>query len=265
MLSFITWDWDPTFFSIGSLEIRYYGLCWALSFYLSYVIVKKMVVREGVDEKLMDAFLYAILIGAVLGARLGHVFFYDWSYYQEHLGEILNIRQGGLASHGGALGVLLGAWWFSKYKVKKSMLWTLDKISPASALAAVLIRLGNFFNSEIIGDPTGSDYGVVFAQLGESFPRHPAQLYEASAYLVLFGFLMWMYYSKKAYLKEGLLFGLFLVGTFTARFFVEFVKVSQGGFEENLGADLSTGQWLSFPFIAVGLYYWLRASRETPA
>ena len=265
MLSFITWDWDPTFFSIGSLEIRYYGLCWALSFYIAYVIVKKMIVQEGMDEKLMVAFLYAILIGAVLGARLGHVFFYDWAYYKDHLGEILNIRQGGLASHGGTLGVLLGAWWFAKYKAKKSLLWTLDKIVPASALAATLIRLGNFFNSEIIGDPTGTDFGVVFAQLGEDFPRHPAQLYEAACYLLLFGILMWLYYAKKVYLKEGFLFGLFLVWTFTARFFIEFVKVSQGGFEESLGASLSTGQWLSFPFILVGIFYLFKASKGTPA
>lgn len=262
MLNFITWNVEPAIFHIGSLEIRYYGLFWALSFYLSYTIVQKLIKKEGLEDKLMDPFFYAILLGTVLGARFGHVFFYDWNEYKDDLGSIFKIWEGGLASHGGAIGILIGAWWFARYRAKKSLLWVLDKLAIPAALSAALIRIGNFMNSEIIGDPTGTDYGVVFQQLGEAFPRHPAQLYEAVCYLLVLGLLWYLYHQKQAYLKEGKLFSIFLILVFVARFFVEYVKVSQGGFESSLGGGLSTGQWLSIPFILVGVFFYIRSNKN---
>lgn len=247
---------DPTLVELGPFEIRYYGLLWASSFFIGYLIVKKMFLKEHKKEELLDPLLYAVLIGAVLGARLGHVFFYDWEYYSKNLGEILQVWKGGLASHGGALGVLLGVFWFSKKYMEGNMLWVLDRLVIPTALAGFFIRFGNFLNSEIVGKPTESDWGVVFVQLGEDFARHPAQMYEAVLYLLTFGFLYYSYNKLPKMLGNGKLFGAFLVLVFTARFFVEFVKKSQGGFEDVISLNLSTGQLLSVPFVLVGVYFW---------
>ena len=258
MLNFITWDFSPAIFTIGSFEVRYYGLLWAMSFWIGYVLVKKMFQKEGHDEALLDGLLYSIIFGAVLGARLGHVFFYDWPYYSEHMDEILNIRQGGLASHGGVVGVLIGVALFAKYKIKKSTIWVMDKIAVPGALAGFLIRLGNFLNSEIYGDQTDKPWGVIFIRDGQTVPTHPAQLYEGLSYLLIFFLLYYLYHKKQMYLKEGKVFGVFLITVFTVRIFVEYVKESQGGIESYFGGAFSTGQLLSMPFIIVGLYLFFR-------
>lgn len=273
MLSFISWDMDPAIFSIGSIEIRYYGLLWATSFWLGYLLMKNIFLKESVSEKLLDPLLYATLIGAVLGARLGHVLFYDFDWYftsnnpdeQSHILSVLNIREGGLASHGGAVGVILGIAWYAKYKTEKSMLWVLDRVVLVGAIAGVFIRLGNFFNSEIVGIPTEKPWGVVFKKLGEDFARHPAQLYEAIAYAMVFILLFFLYRQQEFRLKEGKMFGVFLMMVFTARFFIEFVKNSQHGIESFFGNILSTGQILSIPFVLIGMYFFLRAKANSTA
>jgi phosphatidylglycerol:prolipoprotein diacylglycerol transferase len=257
MINTIVWDVSPTLFKIGPLEIRYYGLLWATSFLLGFSIVKKIFIKEGKPVELMDPLLYSVLIGAVLGARLGHVFFYDWQDYKDNLGDIFKIWEGGLASHGGAIGVLLGLFWFSKYKLKGSFLWITDRVVIAVALSAFCIRLGNFFNSEIVGTETTLPWGVEFKQL-KYYPSgtvlHPAQMYEGLAYLFIFSLLIYFYKKQAFFPKEGRVLGLFLMLVFTVRFFVETVKESQGGIENNFGNVLTSGQILSIPFILIGVY-----------
>jgi prolipoprotein diacylglyceryl transferase len=246
-------------------------LLWAASFWIGYTLVKGFYNKEKIDEKLMDPLLYSVLIGAVLGARLGHVIFYDYDWYftannpagENHISSILNIREGGLASHGGVIGVIIAVWWYAKYKLKSSMLFVFDKLAIPSALACTLIRLGNFFNSEIVGVPTEKSWGIIFVQNGEDFARHPAQLYEAISYLITF-ILLWILYTKKEWYKmEGKLFGLFLMLIFTARFFIEFVKNSQEGFQEFVNDALSTGQLLSIPFVIIGLFFFFRPTKSS--
>lgn len=273
IINAITWDFDPAIFRIGDFEIRYYGLLWAASFWIGYTLVKNFYKKEGIDEKLMDPLLYSVLIGAVLGARLGHVVFYDYDWYftsnnpagENHISSILNIREGGLASHGGVIGVIVAVWWYSKYKLKRSMLFVFDKLAIPSALACTLIRLGNFFNSEIVGIPTEKPWGIIFVQNGEDFARHPAQLYEAICYLFAFVLLWFLYVKKEWYKKEGKLFGVFLILIFTARFFVEFVKNSQEGFQEFFNDALSTGQLLSIPFVLIGLIFFFKVKEANPS
>jgi len=253
---------DPAIFSIGSLEIRYYGLMWASSFWIGYLLLKKIYIKEGVKEELMDPLLYATLIGAVVGARLGHVLFYDFDWYftsdngehTSHMLSVLNIREGGLASHGGAIGGILGIAWYTKYKIDKSFLWVIDRVVIVGALIGLFIRVGNFFNSEIVGIETDKPWGVKFLQLGEDFARHPAQLYEAIAYLCILILLLFMYRKKSFIAQEGKMLGLFFMTVFTARFFIEYLKISQHGFESSLGNVLSTGQFLSIPFVLIGVW-----------
>lgn len=267
MLNFISWDMDPAIFSIGSLEIRYYGLMWASSFWLGYLLLKNIYIKEKVDEALMDPLLYATLIGAVFGARFGHVLFYDFDWYftsnnpdnTSHIWSVLNIREGGLASHGGAIGGILGIAWYVKYKIDKSFLWVIDRVAIVGALIGLFIRVGNFFNSEIIGIPTEKPWGVKFLQLGENFARHPAQLYEAVAYLIVLILLLVLYRVESFRAKEGNMIGFFFITVFTARFFIEFVKVSQRGIESYFGEALSTGQLLSIPFVLIGVWLMIRA------
>lgn len=271
MLNFISWDMDPAIFSMGSLEIRYYGLMWASSFWLGYLLLKKIYIKEGVNEELMDPLLYATLIGAVFGARFGHVFFYDFNWYftsnnpdnVSHMLSVLNIREGGLASHGGAIGGILGIAWYTRYKIDKSFLWVIDRVAIVGALIGLFIRIGNFFNSEIIGIPTDKPWGVKFLQLGEDFARHPAQLYEAFAYLIVLILLLLLYRNESFRAKEGNMIGFFFITVFASRFFIEYVKISQHGIESYFGEVLSTGQLLSIPFVLVGVWLMVTAKKAT--
>ncbi len=270
-MHFLSIVWDPTTgLDLGFITLHYYSLMFVIAFGLGWFLMKRIYVREGIDlEKLDSIFIYAV-VATLIGARLGHVFFYDWDYFQHHLLEIFlpfKIEPEfeftgftGLASHGAAIGIIVAMYIYSKKVVQKPLLWVLDRVVIPVASGAVFVRIGNFFNSEIIGQPTGSDYGVVFAKLGEDFPRHPTQLYESGAYLLVFLILWLIYWKTNKREKQGYLFGLFLVLLWSVRFFVEFIKENQVDFEETMA--LNMGQWLSIPFIILGLYFMFRPKKE---
>lgn len=260
ILSYITWDVSPEIFSIGPLTLRWYGLLFASGFLIGYYIVKQMFLVEKEPEEWLESIFIAMVVGTVVGARLGHVFFYEWDHYAQNLIEIPMVWKGGLASHGGAIGVLIGLWYFSKFISKRSLLWVLDRVVVPSALVGAFIRLGNLMNSEIYGIPSDAPWAFLFVQnpLIKDTPVHPVQLYEALSYLAIFILLMWMYWRTDAKKKQGYIFGVFFVLLWTARFTLEFYKSSQGGLEDSLGL-LSTGQWLTIPFFLVGLYFLITA------
>lgn len=265
MLFFINWDVTPEIFSIGGITIRYYGLLFALAFILGYKVEEKMFRSEGLSQVWLDKLWIYVAIATVIGARLGHCIFYDWAYYSQHPIEmILPFRFEptfkftgfqGLASHGAAIGIIAGLWYYSKKVSKRSIFWILDRAVVPIALAGFFIRMGNLMNSEIIGLPTTMLWGFRFIHSGMEdpmTPRHPAQLYEAICYLISFGVLMYFYWRTKVKEKQGFLFGMFLILIFTARFIIEFVKENQEAFED--GMALNMGQWLSIPFVLLGIF-----------
>jgi prolipoprotein diacylglyceryl transferase len=229
----------------------------AIGFWIGYNIVAKMFRREGAPESWLGSLLIYVALGTIIGARLGHVLFYEWEYYSQHLWKIPCIWEGGLASHGGAIGVIIAVILFSIFTSKKNALWTFDRLVVAIALVGCLIRLGNLANSEIFGHATTLPWGFMFVRsrewhmLYEGMPCHPTQIYEALCYLALFGLLMWMYWKKNAGERPGLIFGTFLIGTFLSRFFIEFIKNDQVAFEESM--TLNMGQCLSIPFVLMGI------------
>lgn len=306
--------WNPSEgINLGFFIIRYYSLMFVIAFSLGWYIMKKIFDRENVSiEKLDSLFIYSV-VATLIGARLGHVLFYDWDYFKHNLLEIFlpvkAIPEGnlfgfisgweftgfaGLASHGAAIAIIITMYYYSKKILHKPLLWILDRIVIPVAGGAIFVRIGNFFNSEIVGKPTDSTLGIQFIQ--DEFSKnqavkitqienskeaynaiatnpqfidalnlvplkHPAQLYEAFGYVFVFIILFYMYWKTDARNKSGYLFGLFLVLLWTVRFFVEFVKESQGGFEgEN--PILLTGQWLSIPFIFVGLYFIFKSHKK---
>lgn len=266
LFNYITWTASPEIFSLGPLTVRYYGLFFAIAFLLGYYIVERMFKRENAPEKWLDSLFVYVVVATVVGARLGHVLFYGWEYYSQNPGEILMIWNGGLASHGGAFGILFAIWLYSKRVTKKSMLWTLDRLVVAVALAAVFIRLGNLMNSEIVGRVTDLSWGFRFLRASgidnPELPRHPTQIYEALCYLVTFAILMHLYWRTNARHRQGLIFGVFLIGIFATRFFIEFVKENQEAFEE--GMALNMGQILSIPFVLMAGYLIYRALINPP-
>ena len=290
--------WNPSEgIDIGFFTIRYYSLMFVIAFGLGWYIMKHIYQRENESLDKLDTLFIWTVIATLLGARLGHVFFYDWEYYRNHLSEILlpfSFENGfeftgfrGLASHGAAIAIIIAVYFYCKKVIKRPILWMLDRVVIPVACGAIFVRLGNFFNSEIIGKPTDSAFGVKFVRdnysaveavtltkinnvndaysaiatnpsfsaLLENIPaKHPAQLYEAFGYVIVFLILFLLYWKTDTREKHGLIFGYFLVMLWSVRFLVEFVKESQGGIEETFGL-LSTGQWLSIPFILVGIYY----------
>ena len=255
----IRWNVSPEIVSLGPLTLRWYGMLFALGFLLGLFMVRKMFQAEKAPEEWLDkAFVYVVL-GAVIGARLGHVFFYDWGYYSQHLGEIPQIWKGGLASHGGAIGIILALWIYSRRVSKKSILWILDKVAVPTALAGCFIRLGNLMNSEIYGKPApeGFPFAFVFERV-DQIPRHPVQLYESISYLLIFVVLYFLFWRTERSKKPGFIFGMFLVLVMGVRFVLEYYKHEQGGFEEAINNVLSTGQLLSIPFVLIGLYFVFR-------
>ena len=258
----ITWNVDPEIFSLGPLSIRYYGVLFALGFLLGYYIIEKMFKAEKLPMPWLDKLFIYVMIATVVGARLGHVIFYGWDYYYQHPAEIIKVWHGGLASHGGAIGIVIAILIYSKKVSKRSPIWILDRLVVSVALAATFIRLGNLMNSEIIGIPTDVSWAFIFKRAdvdNPDLPRHPAQLYESICYLIIFIVLFYSYWKTSAKEKQGLLFGMFLVGVFTARFFIEFIKENQEPFEE--GMILNMGQLLSIPFVIAGLYYVFRKKK----
>jgi phosphatidylglycerol---prolipoprotein diacylglyceryl transferase len=290
--------WNPSEgINLGFFTIRFYSLMFVIAFGLGWYIMKHIFIREKQPIEKLDTLFIWTVIATLLGARLGHVFFYDWEYYRNNLLEILLPFRftprfeftgfQGLASHGAAVAIIIAMYYYSKKVIKKPMLWMLDRVVIPVTCGAIFVRIGNFFNSEIVGKATNSSFGVRFvrdyyspkevvnftkipnvnqaynalvtdpkyAALLERVPaKHPAQLYEAALYIVVFLALFFLYWKTKTAEKHGLLFGYFLILLWSVRFVVEYVKESQGGIEETFGL-FSTGQWLSIPFILLGIYY----------
>lgn len=240
---------DPIVFSIGPISVRWYGLLFSLGFIIGYIVMQYMFRKLQYKTEDLDKLLVFIFLGTVIGARLGHCLFYEPDFYLRNPIEILKIWNGGLASHGGTVGVLLTVYIFCRH-YHYQLLELLDMLSVPVALVSTLIRLGNFTNSEILGIPTNTDYGVIFARLGETFPRHPAQLYEALAYLVTFIILSLVYFKVKNKPK-GLIFGLLFIFIFGSRILIEPFKVEQADY--STGTIFTVGQYLSIPFILLGI------------
>lgn len=266
MLSYITWDVSPVIFKLGFFTLRWYSLAFMIGFLVGYEIVARMFRHEGAPERWLGLLLMWTVAGTIVGARLGHVFFYEWDLFSQNPVKILYVWEGGLASHGGAIGVILGVILFSIVTTKRSPLWTFDRLVVPIALVGGLIRLGNLMNSEIFGHATTLPWGFRFVNSPEwqalyaGQACHPTQIYEAICYFALFALLMWMYWRKNAEERPGLIFGVFLIGIFTPRFFIEFIKNPQEAFEQSMA--LNMGQWLSIPFIIAGLSLIIYAMRR---
>ncbi len=321
MIHPLSFTWNPTDgFDIGPFKLRIYSLMFVVAFWLGLVIMKKIFIRENESQEKLDKLFIYTIISTLLGARLGHVFFYDWPYFSKHPAEILlpfrwddsgNFEFtgfAGLASHGAAIAIILAVFWYSKKVIHRPVLWVLDRIVIPVTSGGIFVRIGNFFNSEILGKPVsdpnmatavrfvrGEDNVTVagkiiglkprdvmpltnthsvdeaykaiannpqYADILNAIPfRYPAQLYEAFLYIFVFAIIFFMYWKTDARKFHGLIFGVFLILLWTVRFVVEYVKESQGGFEgEN--PILSTGQWLSIPFIIIGIYLIFTAKKR---
>ncbi|MFI5236421.1 MAG: prolipoprotein diacylglyceryl transferase [Ignavibacteriales bacterium] len=252
LVAFIEWNVSPEIFHFGAVSVRWYGLLFALAFVAGYFIMNKIFKKEGRQKTDLEQLAVYMIFGTVVGARLGHCLFYNPTYYLSNPIEILQVWEGGLASHGAAIGIILSLYLFARKKKNYDLLWILDRIVIVVALGGSFIRLGNLFNSEIIGLPTQLSWAFIFTAV-DDVPRHPAQLYESIAYLFIFLFLLLAYSKNNLKNKNGFLFGLFLVLVFTFRFFVEFLKEDQSGFEA--GMVLNMGQMLSIPFVLTGIIF----------
>lgn len=278
MLSYITWNVNPQLFNLFGHEVRWYGLCWAIGLLLAVFIVQKIYDSEKLPQKWFDSLFVYVVVSLIIGARLGHCLFYDPEFYLTHPLEILKIWEGGLASHGGAIGIIIGTWLYSR-KIGKSIYWTLDRVVVAAGLTGAFIRIGNLMNSEIYGKPTTLPWGFEFVrdpmwskpiEIGGSggFPCHPTQIYEALIYLLIFGIAMYMYWKTNSKDKPGLIFGVAIVLIFIARFFLEYLKNVQEPFEVQMRATMGMdmGQLLSIPFILWGgwlIYRGVNKSKNT--
>jgi len=283
MLGAIIWDVDPILVHIGDGGIRWYGLLWAIGIYIAYRIQLKIYKHEGCPEEWPDKLFMWMVIGLIIGARVGHCWFYEWhetldpiqifgwtinyrNPYIENPILLVRIWEGGLASHGGALGLLTAAWLLNKKVFSKepkfhtSLVWIMDRLVVGVCVTATLIRLGNLMNSEIYGGPTTLPWGFIFVRAGETEACHPTQIYEMLYCIVAFIVTWIMYWKYKAYKREGLLLGVFLEIIFFTRFMLEFIKNDQESFEANF--FLNMGQLLSLPFIIWGIYLIIRAYKR---
>ncbi|MBV5315752.1 MAG: prolipoprotein diacylglyceryl transferase [Prolixibacteraceae bacterium] len=262
ILAFIHWNVSPEIFSLGPLHVRWYGLMFAVGFLFGYNHVENMFKHENDDPKWLESLFIYLIVATIVGARLGHVLFYGWDYYSQHPIEILYVWQGGLASHGGVLGIIIAMIIWSIKVSKRSILWVLDRIVVPSILVGALIRFGNLMNSEIYGVQTSLPWGVIFERNHETVAKHPTQIYESLSYLLTFGVLLYMYWKTKAKDYQGMLVGVFFIMVFTARFLVEFIKEDQEAFEATM--SLNMGQWLSIPFILTGIALIIFSIRKGP-
>jgi len=275
-MKFLSIVWDPSLgIDLGFFVVRWYSLMFVAAFILGLRLMKKIFVEDKIPVEKLDSLFMYTFISMLVGMRLGDVFFYSWDYYQHHLLEIfLPIKESandslfgliegwkftgytGFASHGAAIGIIAALYFYSKKIINKPFLFILDRMGIMVALAGFFIRLGNFFNSEIYGKPTGSNFGVIFKKAGETVPRHATQLYEAFSYLILF-FILWrLYWKTDAKEKSGYLFGIFFAVLWALRFFIEFLKEAQvDGREDWVFNSLNTGQVLSIPLVLIGLYF----------
>lgn len=258
----VVWNVDPVAFSIFGLEIRYYGIFWALAFIAGIYFFTNFVRREKLPEKLVDSLFWCATLLGILGARLGHCLFYEPEVYLADPLRMLNIREGGMASHGAAIGFLLGLIIFARMN-KISFWWAADRIMIPVAIGGAGVRLGNLMNSEIYGCPTDLPWGFIFQRNGETVAMHPTQIYEALFYILVFVVLLWLYYKRDAGRKHpSLLFGVGLVGIFLSRFCLEFIKNVQVDFEKDM--VLNMGQLLSIPFVIVGIVFIIKGLKSEP-
>ena len=273
-LNYIVWDVSPFIFTfpenfpiLGGRPIAWYGLLWAMVFIVGYFIMKKVYQKEGLGEELVEKLVITMLIFTVIGARLGHCLFYEPDYYLSNPIKILYIWEGGLASHGGAIGILLGLLFYSR-KIKKSMLWVLDRVVIGVAIGGAFIRIGNLMNSEIYGYETTLPWGFKFVRDWvpgtpiEAIPAcHPTQIYEALVCVIVFVILLYLFFKKDTINKHpGFFFGFFCTMIFGSRILIEFIKQPQVEFENSMVLDM--GQWLSIPFFLAGVYFLIRSYKK---
>lgn len=270
----IVWDLDPEILKIGSFGIRWYSLMFVGAFVLGLSLMKKIYINDKIPVEKLDPLFMYVFVSMLIGMRLGDVFFYSWDYYQNHLLEIIlpmkEMADGswkftgftGFASHGAAIGIPIALYFYAKKHLNKPWLFILDRVGIMVALAGFFIRLGNFFNSEIYGKPTGTSFGVIFKRAGETVPCHPTQLYEAFSYLALFFALWYFYWKTDKKNQTGFLFGLFMVVLWSLRFFIEFLKQAQvEGREDWVFNSLNTGQVLSIPLVLIGFWLMFRKTK----
>ncbi|MFA5655667.1 MAG: prolipoprotein diacylglyceryl transferase [Dysgonamonadaceae bacterium] len=274
MLMYITWDVNPELFSLFGREIRWYGLLWVIGLIVAVYIVQRIFDKEKLPQKWFDSLFVYMMLGIILGARLGHCLFYEPAYYLANPIEILKIWEGGLASHGGVIGIIIAVWLYSKKVTKKSMLWTFDRVIVPTGFTAALIRLGNLMNHEIYGGVTDQPWGFRFIENINAWkagappifsePSHPTQIYEAIIYFIVFFVTMYLFWKTDAKKKQGLILGIAMIMIFLSRFFIEYIKKVQVDSEllmrENTGLIL--GQWLSIPFILWGIWLIWNAMRK---
>jgi len=261
IIDYINWNIDPEIVHLFGISLRYYGVLFVGGLVLCIYILKWIFKNEDIPLTNLDKLSIYGMIGIFAGARLGHCLFYDPSYYFSHpLEMLLPIQRSaeggytftgysGLASHGGAIGLIIALIIYAK-RTKESLIKTIDLIAVVAPLGACFIRLANLMNSEIIGIPTNVPWAFVFVR-EDNLPRHPAQLYEAISYLLIFGLMFYLYKTKRDKLQHGYFFGLSITLIFVARFFIEFIKEKQVPFEEQMNYDM--GQLLSIPFIVAGI------------
>ena len=275
-MSYLSIVWNPSIgIDLGFFVIRWYSLMFVIAFLLGLYLMKKIYINDKIPVEKLDPLFMYVFVSMLIGMRLGDVFFYSWDYYQNHLLEIfLPMKEQadgswkftgytGFASHGAAIAIPIAMYFYAKKHLKKPWLFILDRLGIMVALAGFFIRMGNFFNSEIYGKPTGSSFGVIFKTAGETVPRHPTQLYEAFSYLALFFALWYFYWKTDKKNKTGFLFGLFMVVLWSLRFFIEFLKEAQvNGREDWVFNSLNTGQVLSIPMILIGLWLMFRKTSK---
>lgn len=258
ILSYITWDITPELLNIGPFSVRWYGLLFAMAFIAGFKIMQWIYKRENKPESDVEQLVIYVIVGTVIGARLGHCLFYNPEYYLANPLEILMVWKGGLASHGTSIGIPIAIYLYTKKK-KLNFLWQMDRVVIVTALGGSLIRLGNLFNSEIIGKAADVPWAFIFTRV-DNIPRHPTQLYESLAYLTIFIILFFIYKNKYKKLNDGFIFGVFLILLFTFRFFIEFFKENQSGFEQGMAFNM--GQLLSVPFIILGVILVVRSLKK---
>ena len=273
MLNSVVWNVNPAIFSFLGIEIRWYGLLFALGFLAGYYIEAKILKNDKAPDDWIDKLFIYVIIATIIGARLGHCFFYDWEYYSNNPLDIFKVWEGGLASHGGTIANIIAVFIFAKKVTHRNAMWVFDRLVVPVALVAAMIRLGNLMNHEIYGCQTIMPWGFNFImnisewQIGGtpqySPTSHPTQIYESLSYLTLFFVLMFMYWKRGAGDKKGLLFGVFMLWVFGSRFIIEFLKLPQEVFELNLIEQfgMNMGQILSIPFILIGIYFTVTGAR----
>ena len=270
----VIWNPDSVLFRFFGLSIRYYSLMWVIGLVGAYLLVKKFYNDRGLSPEVFDPLFLYCFLGILIGARLGHCLFYEPDYYltsgKHFIEMLLPIRfmpeggwklvgYSGLASHGGTIGIIIGMLLYCrKYKIK--VLECIDMVCLATPFTAACIRIGNLMNSEIVGKATGTDWGFVFVQNGEDFARHPAQLYEAIAYFIIFIIMILIYRHNKERVSTGFYFGFCIATIFTFRFFIEFLKEVQVDFEQGMALDM--GQLLSIPFVIAGIWLMLHSRKK---